>query len=69
MKKTDEVIRIKDLTRNGMFCNITFRSLIRMIFKNLYNTSNLKQTKEDMLEIIEEFFNERIKELEEIEKL
>lgn len=69
MKKEDDVIRIKDLTGNGIFCNITFRSLIRMIFKNLYNISNLKQTKEDMLEIIEEFFNERIEEIEEIDKL
>ena len=69
MKKEAEVIRIKDLTRNGIFCNITFRSLIRMIFKNLYNISNLKQTKEDMLEIIEELFDTRIKEIEEIDKL
>lgn len=69
MKKEAEVIRIKDLTRNGIFCNITFRSLIRMIFKNLYNISNLKQTKEDMLEIIEEISSERIEEIEEIDKL
>lgn len=69
MKKETEVIRIKDLTRNGMFCIANFNWLIKKIFKNLSNPSVLKEVKTEMIDTIEKFFNERIEEIEEIDKL
>lgn len=69
MKKEAEVIRINDLTRKGMFCIANFNWLIRRIFKNLSNPMVLREVKAEMIDTIEVFFNERIKEIEEIEKL
>lgn len=69
MKKTDEVIRINDLTRKGMFCIANFNGLIKRIFKNLSNPTVLREVKAEMIDTIEVFFDERMKEIEEIEKL
>ena len=52
MKKTDEVIRIKDLTRNGMFCIANFNGLIKRIFKNLSNPTVLREVKAEMIDTI-----------------
>lgn len=69
MKKEAEVIRINDLTRKGMFCIANFNWLIKKIFKNLSNPSVLKEVRAEMIDTIEKFFNERIEEIEEIDKL
>lgn len=69
MNKEAEVIRINDLTRKGMFCIANFNWLIKKIFKNLSNPSVLKEVKTEMIDTIEKFFNERIEEIEEIDKL
>ena len=57
MKKTDEVIRINDLTRKGMFCLANFNWIIRRIFKNLSNPMVLKDVKVEMIDTIEYFFD------------